>query len=148
VNPRKEVAVLEEWRRVKRQFGLADAQVQMGRELEMNPRRLLADASTGTTQPSLARRVETLYLRRFHNPLPDSVRPLREVLHEARARERAETEERRRRKRQAERDHAEAARVSLVNLWRLCNAVELGRFSVWDRRADRSSDTGELEVER
>jgi len=143
------VAVLEDWRRVRRQFGLADAHVQMARELKMNPRKLLAAARSGrdSAQPSLAQRIEALYLARLHKPLPDSVSPLRQALREARARERAEAEERRRRKRQSERDHAEAARISLLNVWRLCNAVELKRFAVPDESAARSGDIGEPDAE-
>jgi hypothetical protein len=110
--------VLEEWRKVKRLQGLTDAQVQMGLELKINPGRLLASARVeqGPTQPSLAQLIEDLYHKRFEKALPDSVVPLRQALHEARARERAEARERRRRKRQSERDHLEAMRVSMLTI--------------------------------
>jgi len=121
VNASEKSAVLDDWRKAKLLHGLTDAQVQMGRELKMNPRRLLRSAhiEPEMTQPSLARLIEDLYRKRFKKPLPDSVVPLRQALHEARTRERAEARERRRRKRQAEIDHAEAARIALINLRRL-----------------------------
>jgi hypothetical protein len=120
---------LQLWVRVKRQCALTDAHVQMARELGMNPKRLTESqsATQGLTQPSLSQRIENLYLKRFKRPLPDAVAPLRQLLHDARARERAEAHERRHRKRQAEIDHAEAARISLLTLRRLCNAIGLER---------------------
>jgi hypothetical protein len=121
VNAKETSVVLEDWRRVKRLHGLTDAQVQMGRELEMNPRQLphSAPVEQGQTKPSLAQLIEDLYRRRFKKPLPDSVVPLRQALHEARAKERTEARDRRRRKRQAEIDHAKAARITLITLRRL-----------------------------
>ena len=122
---------LQTWVRVKRQCARTDAHVQMARELGMNPRRLAESASTqqGLTQPSFTQRIESLYLKRFKKPRPDIVVPLRQALHDARARERTEAHERRRRKRQAEKDHAEAACVSLLTLHRLLNAERL-RYAV------------------
>ena len=109
---------LQLWVKVKRQCALTDAHVQMARELGMNPKRLIE--SEGTTQVlaqlPLSQRIESLYLKRFKKPLPDAVEPLRQLLHDARVRERAEAHERRRRKREAEKDHAEAARVSMLTL--------------------------------
>jgi hypothetical protein len=119
---------LQLWVKVKRQRGLSDAHVQMARELGMNPRRVLEADKAG--QEPLARRIEVLYLKRFKRPLPDAVAPLRQLLHDARARERAEAHERRQRKRQAEIDHAEAARISLLTLHRLCNAIGLERAEI------------------
>jgi hypothetical protein len=112
---------LQVWVKAKRRCGLTDAHVQMARELRMNPQRLTESASTvqGLTQTPLAQRIESLYLRRFKKPRPDSVVPLRQMLHDARVRERAECRERRRRKRRAEADHAEAARVSMLAIRRL-----------------------------
>ena len=76
------------WVKVKRQCALTDAHVQMARELGMNPKRLL-QAEQPEPEP-LARRIENLYLKRFKKPLPDAVVPLRQLLHDTRARERAE----------------------------------------------------------
>jgi hypothetical protein len=109
------------WVEAKRQCGLSDAQVQMARDLGMNPKRLIGSESTtqGLKQTPLALRIENLYLRRFSKLLPDSVVPLRQMLHDARTRERAEAHERRRRKRQAEKDHLEAMRISMLTLRRM-----------------------------
>lgn len=74
--------------------------------------------------------------------------PLRQLLHDTRARERAEAHERRRRKRQAEIDHAEAARVSLLTLRRLCNAIGLERCELPNIDYDLSKPGGAANRDR
>ena len=108
---------LQKWTKVKHRCGLTDAHVQMARELGMKPKRLLQPDNPW--EEPLGRRIEELYLKRFRRRLPDSVVPLRQLRHEARARERAEAHEWRQKRRQAEKDHAEAARISLLTLRRL-----------------------------
>jgi hypothetical protein len=107
------------WVEVKRQHGLTDAQVQMARELGMKTQQLARNGSTEPGQAPLAQRIESLYLKRFKMPGPDSVVPLRQLLKEARCRERTERQDKRRRKLEAETAHAEAARVSLITLRRI-----------------------------
>ncbi len=114
---KKLTAELEQWAEVKREHALTDAQVQMARELGMKPKRLLQPENPW--ERPLGRNIEALYLRRFRKPQPDSVTPLRQQLHEARAQARAEAHDRRRERRRAELDHAEAARISLLTLRRL-----------------------------
>lgn len=63
-------------------------------------------------------RIEEMYLLHFKKPVPDAVVPMRQLLRDARARERAEASEQSRRRRPAEIDHAEAARTSLLNIRR------------------------------
>ena len=112
---------LQEWVRVKRQCGLTDAHVQMARELRLSPRRLTEspDAAAGLVQ-----RIEALYLRRFGKLRPDSVVPLRQLLHDARVRQRDEAREWRRKKRQSDADHAKAARISLLTIRRMYGGPE------------------------
>jgi hypothetical protein len=105
---------LQLWVKVKRQCGLTDAQVQMARELGMKPQRLAGSADAG-----LGLRIDGLYQERFNRPGPDSVVPLRQLVHDARVTEKAERQERKRRKREAELAHAEAARVSLLTIRRI-----------------------------
>ena len=116
---------LQSWVKVKRQCALTDAHVQMARELGMNPRRLIESQSKtqGLTQTPLGQCIEGLYFKRFKRPLPDAVAPLRQLLHDARARERAETHERRGRKRQAAKDHLDAMRISMLTLRHLYGGV-------------------------
>ena len=116
---------LQVWAKVKRLCAFTDAHVQMARELGMNPRRLTESVRTpqGLAQTPPGQRIETLYLKRFKKPRPDSVVPLRQALHDARAKERAEAHERRRRKRQAEKDHLEAMRISMLTLRHLYGGV-------------------------
>jgi hypothetical protein len=112
---------LQTWMKAKRRCRLTDAHVQMARELRMNPQRLTESMSNmrELTQAPVAQRIESLYLKRFKRPQPDSIPPLRQLLHDARVRKRDEARERRLRKRQAEIDHAEAARVSMLTLRRI-----------------------------
>jgi len=121
MNTKEMVDQLHAWVKVKRQCALTDAHVQMARELGLNAKRLLQAESP--EPETLARRIENLYLKRFKKPLPDSVSPLRQALHDARARERAEARERRRRKRQAEKDHLEAMRISMLTLRHLYGGI-------------------------
>ena len=140
---------LQKWIKVKRQCGLSDAHVQMARELRMDPKRLTLRSDTpGLTNVPLAQHIEGLYLRRFKRTVPDPVVPLRQLLREAFVRERAEARERRRRKRQAEKDHAEAARVSLLTLRRLCNAIGLERCELPNIDYDLSQPGGAATQDR
>ena len=122
---RETAARLQAWAKVRRQYALTDAHVQMARELGMKPDRLPRTESRtqGPAQRSLAQHIESLYRERFRKSRPDSVVPLRRALRDARAAERAEARERRRRKRQAELDHREAARVSMLTLRRMYGGV-------------------------
>jgi hypothetical protein len=115
------VAALLNWHEVKRLHRLNDAQVQMAREMKLNPKRLLRTGKS--VEPPLAQRIETLYFKHFGKSLPDSVVPLRHYLHEARERERAEARERRLRKRQTDRDHLEAMRISMLTLRHMYGGV-------------------------
>lgn len=121
MNTKQAVATLLDWHEVKRLHRLSDAQVQMAREMKLNPKRLLRAGKSD--EPPLPQRIETLYLKRFRRPLPVGVVPLRQALHEARERERAEARERRRRKRQSDQDHLEAMRVSMLTLRHMYGGV-------------------------
>jgi len=141
-------AKAQAWIDARKRHHLSHAEVQMARELGMNPKRLAASAGTarGLTPVPLSQHIEDLYLRRFRRTIPDPVVPLRQLRREAAARERAEARERRRKRRRAEIDHAEAARISLLTLWRLCNAVGLEGFSVPGGPATRDGDINGQEV--
>ena len=121
MSTKQTVAVLLDWHEVKRLHRLSDAQVQMAREMKLNPKRLLRVGKSD--EPPLAQRVEALYLERFSRPLPIAVVPLRQALHEARELERAEARERRRRKRQSDQDHLEAMRISILTLRHMYGGV-------------------------
>ena len=121
MSTKQTVAVLLDWHEVKRLHRLSDAQVQMAREMKLNPKRLLRVGKSD--EPPLAQRVEALYLERFSRPLPIAVVPLRQALHEARELERTEARERRRRKRQSDQDHLEAMRTSMLTLRHMYGGV-------------------------
>ncbi len=110
---------LEPWIEARKRFGLSHAQVQMARELGLNPRKLgkLANHDQEPWKAPLPEFIERLYAKRFGRSAPIRVVPM-----EVRAREiaakKAERRERRRRARseggaeeRAPRDRNDAERV-------------------------------------
>jgi hypothetical protein len=111
---------LEVWIEAKRRWHLSDAQVQMAREMGMNPKRFgkLANTDQEQWKVLLPRFIEELYLKRFKKPLPDNVRSIRQIA-EDHARKKLERRERKRLAGEAETEHYEATRTSLLNIQRL-----------------------------
>lgn len=66
---------LQEWIEARRRFHLSHAQVQMARELGMNPRRLgkLANHDQEPWKTPLPLFIEEIYLKRFGKEQPDVV---------------------------------------------------------------------------
>jgi hypothetical protein len=66
---------LREWLEARRRFHLSHAQVQMARELGMNPRKLgkLDNHKQESWKLPLPAFIETLYFKRFGKHLPDKV---------------------------------------------------------------------------
>jgi hypothetical protein len=89
---------MREWIEARKRFHLSDAQVQMARELSMNPRKLgsLANHKQEPWKAPLPILIEQLYRKRFGKSQPDRV-----ISIEDRAKEIAEkkTEKRERRQR-------------------------------------------------
>jgi hypothetical protein len=66
---------LQLWITARKRHRLSHAQVQMARELGMNPRKLgkLDYHKQEPWKLPLPQYIEELYLRRFHKPMPDEV---------------------------------------------------------------------------
>ena len=94
-------ADLQVWIEARKRFKLSHAQVQMARELGMNPKKLgaLANHDQEPWKATLPQFIEELYLRSFSRTVPERVVPL-----EDRARELAEKKRQRRESRTKERE--------------------------------------------
>ena len=98
---RKIPADLQVWIEARKRFKLSHAQVQMARELGMNPKKLggLANHAREPWKAPLPEFIEELYLRRFSTACPERVVSLEE-----RARELEERKRQRRESRAKERE--------------------------------------------
>ena len=70
---------LEQWKIAKRRFHLSDAQIQMARELGMNPKKF-GSLGANRQQPwkaPLPEFIEDIYFKRFKKDKPDTVRILK-----------------------------------------------------------------------
>lgn len=73
---------LQPWMTARRQFGLSHAEIQMARELGMNPKKFSALA-TEKQQPwkrPLGEFIADCYFRQFKRELPERVRTLEEII--------------------------------------------------------------------
>ena len=70
------------WIEARRRFRLSHAQVQMARELGMNPKKFggLANHHKEPWKTPLPEFIEALYFKRFKKPQPDQVRTIEEVV--------------------------------------------------------------------
>jgi|GEM_PF-605279 len=79
--PKKLTLELQVWIDARRRFHLSHAQVQMARELGMNPKKLggLTNHKQERWKLPLHRYIEELYLKRFKKERPDCVRPIEQI---------------------------------------------------------------------
>ena len=72
---------LQDWIEARKRFGLSHAQVQMARELGMNPRKLgkLDNHDQEPWKAPLPQFIEHLYLKRFGRERPESVMSIEEL---------------------------------------------------------------------
>ena len=92
---------LQEWIDARKRHHLSHAQVQMARELGMNPRKLggLDNHDQEPWKLPLRRFIQDLYLKRFGRAAPEVVRSIEEIARfdaEKKARKREAKEQRRR----------------------------------------------------
>src|SRR5258705_12838046 len=71
---------LQDWIEARKRFGLSHAQVQMARELGMNPRKLgkLDNHDQEPWKAPLPQFIEHLYLKRFSRERPENVMSIEE----------------------------------------------------------------------
>ena len=69
---------LKPWVEARKKYHLSDAQIQMARELGMNPKIFgsLANHKQETWKLPLPQYIENLYQKRFGKELPNDIRPL------------------------------------------------------------------------
>ena len=87
---------LKPWIEARQRFGLSHAQVQMARELGMNPKKLggMANHRQEPWKLPLPMFIEQCYEKRFHKTLPHDVRSVEEKEVEKRAHKEARRSER------------------------------------------------------
>lgn len=70
------------WIEVRRRYHLSDAQVQMARELGLNPRKLgkIANEKQEPWKIPLPEFIEAIYFKRFHKSQPDVVQSIEDMI--------------------------------------------------------------------
>jgi fructose-1,6-bisphosphatase len=93
---------LQAWADARKRFHLSHAQVQMARELGMNPKKFggKANHKQEPWKVPLPQYIEELYLKRFKKERPDNVRSIEQMVAD-KTRKQAERKERRRQQREA-----------------------------------------------
>ena len=71
------------WIEVRRRYHLSDAQIQMARELGLNPHKFgkISNEKQEPWKIPLPQFIESIYLKRFHKSQPDVVQSLEEMIH-------------------------------------------------------------------
>ncbi len=69
---------LRPWIEARKKYNLSHAQIQMARELELNPKKFggMANHKQERWKVPLPDYIEELYEKRFRKKLPDDIRPL------------------------------------------------------------------------
>ena len=70
---------LEEWLKAKKKYRLSDAQIQMARELGMNPKKFgsLANHKQQQWKAPLPEFIEDIYFKTFKKTQPDTITKLK-----------------------------------------------------------------------
>lgn len=81
-------AILEKWLVAQKRHRLSDKQVQMSRELGMNPDKLgkTDNYKQEAWKAPLPQFIEEIYFKRFKREEPETVKPLKQVMAEMEAR--------------------------------------------------------------
>lgn len=93
-------AILEKWVVAQKRHRLSDKQVQMARELGLNPDKLgkIDNHKLETWKAPLPQFIESIYFKRFKRENPETVKPLKQIMAEMEVRkkqQKAKKEERR-----------------------------------------------------
>ena len=92
--------ILEKWMVAQKRHRLSDKQVQMARELGLNPDKLgkIDNHKQETWKAPLPQFIESIYFKRFKRENPETVKPLKQIMTEMEVKEKqqkAKKEERR-----------------------------------------------------
>lgn len=95
-------AILEKWMMAQKRHRLSDKQVQMARELGLNPDKLgkIDNHKQETWKAPLPQFIESIYFKRFKREEPETVKPLKQILEEMELKKKQRKEEKDKRRKQ------------------------------------------------
>lgn len=95
-------AILEKWMVAQKRHRLSDKQVQMARELELNPDKLgkIDNHRQEPWKAPLPQFIEHIYFKRFKREEPETVKPLTQILKEMETKKKLQKEKKEERRKQ------------------------------------------------
>lgn len=95
-------AILEKWMVAQKRHRLSDKQVQMARELGLNPDKLgkIDNHKQEPWKAPLPQFIEHIYFKRFKREEPDTVKPLKQILKEMETKKKLQKEKKEERRKQ------------------------------------------------
>ena len=87
-------AILEKWMVAQKRHRLSDKQVQMARELGLNPDKLgkIDNHRQESWKAPLPQFIESIYFKRFKREEPETVKPLKQIMAEMEAKKKLQKE--------------------------------------------------------
>ena len=95
-------AILEKWMVAQKRHRLSDKQVQMARELGLNPDKLgkIDNHRQESWKAPLPQFIESIYFKRFKREEPETVKPLKQIMAEREAKKKLQKEKKEERRKQ------------------------------------------------
>ena len=95
-------AILEKWMVAQKRHRLSDKQVQMARELGLNPDKLgkIDNHRQESWKAPLPQFIEHIYFKRFKREEPETVKPLKQIMAEMEAKKKLQKEKKEERRKQ------------------------------------------------
>ena len=95
-------AILEKWMVAQKRHRLSDKQVQMARELGLNPDKLgkIDNHRQESWKAPLPQFIESIYFKRFKREEPETVKPLKQIMAEMEAKKKLQKEKKEERRKQ------------------------------------------------
>lgn len=95
-------AILEKWMVAQKRHRLSDKQVQMARELGLNPDKLgkIDNHRQESWKAPLPQFIESIYFKRFKREEPEAVKPLKQIMAEMEAKKKLQKEKKEERRKQ------------------------------------------------
>ena len=94
--------ILEKWMVAQKRHRLSDKQVQMARELGLNPDKLgkIDNHRQESWKAPLPQFIESIYFKRFKREEPETVKPLKQIMAEMEAKKKLQKEKKEERRKQ------------------------------------------------
>ena len=95
-------AIFEKWMVAQKRHRLSDKQVQMARELGLNPDKLgkIDNHRQESWKAPLPQFIESIYFKRFKREEPETVKPLKQIMAEMEAKKKLQKEKKEERRKQ------------------------------------------------